>query len=154
MSGIRISSRYAKSLLDLCNTPQEQDAAFADMQIVQRAIDGSREFQLFLHNPVVKKDKVKVLEAIFGSSVSKTSMAFITLLTTKGRESLLGEMATSFVHQFKAIRNITEGSVVSAQPLNATTRAQIQAHALKMAGGNVELVEKIDPEIIGGFIVF
>jgi F-type H+-transporting ATPase subunit delta len=62
MSGIRISSRYAKSLLDLCNTPQEQDAAFADMQIVQSAIDGSREFQLFLHNPVVKKDKkVKVL---------------------------------------------------------------------------------------------
>jgi F-type H+-transporting ATPase subunit delta len=154
MSGIRISSRYAKSLLDLCNTPQEQDAAFADMQLVQSAIDGSRELQLFLHNPVVKKDKkVKVLETIFGASVSKTTMGFITLLTTKGRESLLGEMATSFVHQFKAIRNITEGSVVSAQPLDAATRAQIQAHALKMAGGNVELVEKVDPEIIGGFIL-
>ncbi|MDZ4749975.1 MAG: ATP synthase F1 subunit delta [Flavobacteriales bacterium] len=154
MSGIRISSRYAKSLLDLCNNPQEQDTAFADMQLVKSSIDQSRDLEVFLSNPIVKKDKkVKILEMIFGSRVSKTTMSFITLLTTKGRESLMGEIATSFVHQFKTMRHITEANVVSAVALDAQTRAQIHAQAVKMAGGNIELVEKIDQDIIGGFVL-
>ncbi|MEY3397666.1 MAG: synthase subunit delta [Bacteroidota bacterium] len=154
MAGIRISSRYAKALLELNKNEQEQDMAFADMKHVAAVIDSSRDLEVFLQSPVVKKDKkVNVLTSIFGADISKTTLAFIVLLTQKGREGLLHEVAVSFVHQYKVMRNITEANVVVAAPLDDNERSGLLAIAGKVAGGKVELAEKVNPEIIGGFIL-
>jgi F-type H+-transporting ATPase subunit delta len=42
---------------------------------------------------------------------------------------------------------------VSAAPLDEETRNKIEALASQMAHGNVELTERIDSSLIGGFIL-
>jgi len=154
MRGIRISSRYAKSLLYLCIELNEADRVFEDMKLVNRAVTGTRDLRIFLESPVIKSDKkIAALTSIFGGSISKTTLGFITLLTNKGRESMLLEITESFIEQVKSYKNISSAKVTSASPLDAESRIAMIQQASRLSLGTVELEEKVDPELIGGFIL-
>jgi F-type H+-transporting ATPase subunit delta len=154
MRGIRISSRYAKSLLNLCIERGETDQVYEDMKLVYRAVTGTRDLRVFLESPVIKSDKKNAaLEKVFGGSVSRTTMGFMSLLTHKGRESMLQEIAESFIAQVKTHKNITSAKVVSAVSLDEKSRAAITGKVQELAPGTIELEEKVDPELIGGFVL-
>ena len=154
MSGIRIASRYAKSLLDLCIEKGQLDAAKADMVLLKGIMDESRDLRLMLSSPVVKADKkVDILQKLFDGKLNAITMAFITLLTRKGREGYLPEIVTSFLNQLRKYQGVTVAEVTSAVALDAGSRAKMLESATKMAGGQVELVEKVDASLIGGFIL-
>jgi len=154
MNGIRIASRYAKSLLDLCIEKGQLDAAQADMVMLKGIMDESRDLRLMLSSPVVKADKkVDILQKLFDGKLNAITMAFITLLTRKGREGYLPEIVTSFLNQLRMHQGITVAEVTSAVALDAGSRAKMMESATKMAGGQVELVEKVDASLIGGFIL-
>jgi F-type H+-transporting ATPase subunit delta len=154
MTGIRISSRYAKSLLNLSFERNCMDAAYADMQLVHKVIDENRELEVLLNSPVVKTDKkVKILDAIFQGKLDPLTHGFIKLLTEKGREGFLKEVAQSFIHQVKAHKNITEVELISAGVLDEATRNKALDAVRMLAKGEVALVEKIDADLIGGFIL-
>jgi F-type H+-transporting ATPase subunit delta len=154
MSGIRISSRYAKSLLDLAIEKSELESVYADMQTVNQTFRGSKELALLLQSPIVKGDKkVKIIELIFADKLSNLSSMFINLLIAKGRESLLLEVAQSFISQYKIYKKITVVELTSAVTIDAGTRSKILTAADSMSDGTIELVEKVDPELIGGFVL-
>ncbi|MEZ4798487.1 MAG: ATP synthase F1 subunit delta [Flavobacteriales bacterium] len=155
MKGPRIASRYAKSLLILCQEKNAVDAVLADMEMVGNTITGSRDLELLLLSPVIKTDtKVKVLDKVFGNHVGEITKAFMTLLTNKGRESMLSEIATSFVAQVKEFKNIVTAKVISAAPFDAETQNVVKALAEKLAAGkSIELEQKIDADLIGGFVL-
>jgi F-type H+-transporting ATPase subunit delta len=154
MSGIRIASRYAKSLLILCNERGQLDLAQADMKLLESAMDENRDLRVMLSSPVIKADKkVEILNLIFKDKLSEITMGFITLLTKKGREGLLHEVAESFNLQVNLFKGIAEALVTSAVPLDASSREKIMASAIKLAGSKVELREKVDSDLIGGFIL-
>jgi len=154
MKGIRISSRYAKSLLNLCIEKEAVDIVFADMKMIHTAIANSRDLELMLLSPVIKPDtKNTVLKKVFGAHISPITATFLELLTNKGRENMVMEIAGSFVAQVKRHQNITTVDLVSAAPLDEETRSKIETLASQMAHGNVELTERIDPSLIGGFIL-
>jgi F-type H+-transporting ATPase subunit delta len=107
-----------------------------------------------LSSPVVKADKkVDILQKLFDGQLNAITMAFITLLTRKGREGYLPEIVTSFLNQLRMHQGITVAEVTSAVALDAGSRAKMMESATKMAGGQVELVEKVDATLIGGFIL-
>ncbi len=152
MSEIRIASRYAKALLDLSIEKGQLDAVKADMDMLARTFGGSRDLQLMLSSPVVKAHKkAAVLTILFEKEISKLTMEFISLLTKKGREDVLFEIVQSFIDQLRAHLGITSASVVSAIALDESSRKKIVALAVKMAGGPVEMTEKVDADLIGGF---
>jgi len=154
MSAIRISSRYAKSLLELAIEKGELERVYADMQIVNQAFRSSRELALLLQSPVVKTDKkVQIIGLIFADKLSNISLMFINLLINKGRESLLGEVTQSFITQYKIYKKITVVELTSAVAIDSGTRSKIMAAAESISTGTIELVEKVDPEIIGGFVL-
>lgn len=155
MKGIRISSRYAKSLLALSNEKGKTDEVFADMALVSSTIAENRDLKVLLMSPVIKPDtKLKVLNAIFASKTSEMSKLFIELLTKKGREGMLGEIADSYVAQVKEFKNVVSAHVVSAIALDDETRSTMKGLAAKLAQGKtIELTEKIDADLIGGFIL-
>jgi F-type H+-transporting ATPase subunit delta len=154
MSGIRIASRYAKSLLDLCIERGQLDAAKADMALLHSVMEESRDFRMMLSSPVVKADKkIDILNQVFDGKLSDITMGFINLLTRKGREGYLPEIVTSFLNQLRTHQGITVAEVTSAVALDASSRVKLMDAAKKLAGGEVELVEKVDASLIGGFIL-
>lgn len=154
MKGIKISSRYARSLVELCKASGQLEAAFADMMLIHQTIKGSRELSNLLNSPVVKTDtKVAVLNKVFGGEIGLVTHSFIKLLTEKGREGYLGEVAESFVEQVRTFNHVVTAQVTTAVPMDESTRKNVLEVAGKMMKGDIELEEKVDSSIIGGFVL-
>lgn len=155
MPNPRLAARYAKSLIDLALEQGQLEAVYADMQWLQAACKGSKDLVNLLKSPVVSGDKkMKVLEAIAGTQLSKLTFGFNALLVRKGRESHLPEIAQAFISQYKEHKHIYTVKLTTATPINDQTRAAI-VEQVKKSGGfeQIELEEKINPDIVGGFVL-
>jgi F-type H+-transporting ATPase subunit delta len=153
MSNIRLSSRYAKSLLELCQERNELDVVLNDMRLILEATKESKELNLLLASPVVSGDKKQhVLNSVF-KTWSKTTSSFVQLIVSKGREGELSSIAASFVDQVNKMRGIHHAEVISAVALDNTSKSAVQQMAEKMAGGQIILTERIDSSLIGGFVL-
>ena len=155
MADQRVAARYAKSLLDLGTEMGTLGAVKADMDLLSKTMAESRELRLLLRNPIVKHDKkLAILTAIFKGKVSDVTMSFFTILTEKNRESALEGMGTEFQVQYNALQGIQTAQVTSATPLTPASRAELEKLVSQQTGlTQVELTEKVDPDLIGGFVL-
>ena len=76
------------------------------------------------------------------------------MLITKGRESNLPEISCSFITAYKVKKNIQTIKLTTAAPVTDAVKDAIIDQVKKSAGfQNVEMEEKVDPELIGGFVL-
>jgi F-type H+-transporting ATPase subunit delta len=149
-----VASRYAKSLIDLAIETKQLEEVRKDMQLIGEICRNNRDFMVLLQSPVVKTDKkLAIFKALFEGKVSKTTFAFLSLLASKRRESYISEIASTFEEQYKIYKNITTVKVESAIALDDTAKKQILELVKKSYTGEIDLVEKIDPSLIGGFVL-
>ena len=154
MRKTRVAKRYAKSLLTLVIDQNELESTYQDMQLVADTCEASHDLSLLLRSPIVKGDKkTAIIHQIFGKKISELSLSFIDIITNKGREAHLEQIANEFISQYKLHKNITTAVVTSAIPLDKDLREKILAIVKAASKGEVDLVEKVDENIIGGFII-
>lgn len=150
-----VASRYAKSLLDLSVEKKQLEETRKDMKLVQQVCVSSKDLVTLLNSPVVKTDKkVEILSAIFGKNVSKLTISFFTLLVNKRRESYIPEISKAFDELYKNKMNITTAVIKTAIGLDDKLKKRV-LEIVKQASpnGEIELIEKVDPSIIGGFVL-
>ena len=63
------------------------------------------------------------------------------------------QIAEAFIALVKEHKGIVPVSLISARPLDAKTKEMITSKVQAMVSGQLEIEEKIDESIIGGFIV-
>ena len=154
MSEFKVASRYAKSILDLAREQNVLEAIHADMLQVIEVIKSNSQLQAVLRNPIIKLDKKEnILKAIFGKTANPLLVSFFTMLIQKGRAGILYPTAGEFISQYNVEKGIIEASVVSAAPLSKEHQDQITELVKNEFGNEVILSSKIDPELIGGFIL-
>ena len=150
----KVAKRYAKSILDLSKEQGVLDAVHADMKLLASVCDANRDLTLLLGNPIINSDKkLKVLQTVFGTHVSKLSMTFFDILTRKGREANLAAIAKEFVAMYKKLKGVETAVITSAVSLDDNLRKQVQKALAENVKAEVELVEKVDSKLIGGFIL-
>ncbi len=149
-----VASRYAKSLLDLATEKGQLEAVYADMQQLKSVCAESKDFVLFLKSPIIESDKkVSTLKTIFEGKVNAISLSFIAMAASKRREATIPAMVTSFIEQYKTQKNIITAVVTSANGLDEATREKA-LHLIKtQLNGEVELIEKTNKDLIGGFVL-
>ena len=149
-----VATRYAKSLLDLSVEKGQLEAVYADMLQVKGICDSSKEFITFLNSPIINSDKkISVIKAVFEGKFNVITDGFLTIVASKRRESIIPEMASSFIEQYRSHKNILTAVVTSANGLDAATKQKALDLVKSQLSGEVELVEKVDANIIGGFIL-
>ncbi|NRF38839.1 MULTISPECIES: ATP synthase F1 subunit delta [Pedobacter] len=155
MSENKAASRYAKSLIDLSIEQNALEEIKNDMVFLEKVINDNSELEAILKNPIVPLDKkAGILENIFGAKVHKVTTAFMKLLVSKGRSSILFDTTKSFIAQYNAIKGIVTAEVTSAVELTPASRAEIIAIVKKEIGANEVVVkEKVNDKLIGGFIL-
>jgi F-type H+-transporting ATPase subunit delta len=151
----RAASRYAKSLLGLAIEQKALDNVHNDMLLFSKAVDENKSFALMLRNPVISHDKKnEILTKIFKGKVHALTMSFLDIITRKNREPLLPSIAREFHTQYNEFKGISKATVISATPLDEKLRGEFQTLVKKYSDKTqVELVEKVDPSMIGGFIL-
>lgn len=155
MTESRVAHRYAKSLLDLALEKGQLEPVMEDMRLVLDAIRGTHELSVLLKSPVVKTDKKQeILKAIFGGKIGVITTEFLDIITRKRREGELEGIAEAFVTQYKKHKQILTAVITTASGLDEKLRAQVMEVVKQSAGGKaIELVEKTDKALIGGFVL-
>jgi len=145
-----VATRYAKSLLDLSLEKKQLDETRNDMKVIKTVCDQNRDLVTLLNSPVVKTDKkIEILTAVFGKHISK-----LTLLANKRREGFVPQIAASFDELYKNKMNITTAVIKTAIGLDDKLKKRVLEIVKQTAGkGEIELIEKVDPSIIGGFVL-
>ena len=153
MRNTKVAARYARALLDLAIEQKNVDSVLGDMQVFLATVNDSREFELLLSSPVVKADKkIEIFKLAF-EPFEKSTHDFIAMITNNGREAMLGDIAEAFEAQVKEHRGIVPMTITSATQLDASTRDAIIAKVQSSVEGKLEVEEKVDESLIGGFVV-
>lgn len=154
MKGTLVASRYAKALLDLSIDNNSLEKVKNDMVELSEICSESKDFSNLLNNPIIHASKkVEIFKALFNGKMEPISLDFMALITKNSRASFIPTIANSFISQYKTHKGIVDVLLTSAQPLDANTKANILEKIKTSVKGEIVLEEKIDPSLIGGFIV-
>lgn len=153
MKSTKVASRYAKSLLELAIEQNKVDAILGDMNFLLQTNADTRDFELLIASPIVKADtKIDIFEKVF-DQFEELTMSFIKLITANRRESYLPVIAREFEAQVKAHKGIVPMTLISAKPLDSSTKKAILSKIEGSVDGSLEVTEEIDETLIGGFVV-
>jgi len=155
MANSRVASRYVKSLLGLAVEKGVLDDVHKDMQMFDTICKGNRDFVLMLRNPVIKHDvKRGILEKTFKGRVNNLTISILDILTRKNREAILPEIAKEFHHAYNDYKGVGSAVVTTAVPLDENLRSKVELLVKQISKkSTVEVEEKVDPEMIGGFVL-
>jgi F-type H+-transporting ATPase subunit delta len=149
-----VASRYAKSLIDLAIATKQVEEVHKDMMMINKVCTENHDFVVMLESPVIKTDKkMAIFKKVFDGKISATTLAFLNIIATKRREGYIDDIARSFDDQFKAYMGITKATITTAVPLDSSTKSKIMDLVKKSSKGEVELIEKTDKSLIGGFVL-
>jgi F-type H+-transporting ATPase subunit delta len=154
MSEVTVALRYAKALIDLAQEQNALEQVKNDMGLFLHTLKANPELKAVLSNPIVSHSKkVSILAEVFGSRVSKVSIMFFNIMVNKGRGEVLYTTAQEFIHLYDVKNNITTAKVVSAAPLSEDNKKKMLADVQQAIGGTIKLDAKVDPALIGGFVL-
>lgn len=149
----RVARRYAEALLNASVEKKAEDEVASDIRAVKKTIEGSRELQLLLRNPVIKWDtKRDALRAVFSGSVGPLVLDFLSLVAEKRRETALPAM----IERFEVLRNERLGNLeiglAAATPLDAGQTSDLKKRFSGLTGKNIVFSERVDVSLKGGFL--
>ena len=154
MSNTKISKRYAKALFDFAKENNNADTIKEDMNYVFELCNISSDFNNMLNSPLIKSSKkIEILEAILKNNVSDISMKFLNLMTKAGRESFIGGVAEQYIIMHDELIGVKKVEVYSAQLLSNEIKTRIKTTLESQTKKNIELEEKVNEDLIGGFII-
>ncbi|MGD9898379.1 MAG: ATP synthase F1 subunit delta [Calditrichaceae bacterium] len=150
----RVSKRYAKALFELAKEQNKLEKIDADFLELKKLVDTNDEFNNFIANPLISKSvKYQIVKQLFESKLDDLTYRFLLLVNEKNRISLLPEMIERFNVLLLNHRNQVEGEVVSVVELSGLQIGNIQSNIEDLIGKTVILKQRLDPDVLGGFVV-
>jgi F-type H+-transporting ATPase subunit delta len=152
MKGTRAAVRYAKALKELALEQGVLEKVRDDMKLITSVCGSNHDFTVVMDSPIIKTDKKQaILNEVFKGKISKLTELFIQILAAKRRESYLEAIAIEFVKQFKEHKKILTAIVTTASGLDEELRKKVLEVVQGSGHSEIELVEKINEKLIGGF---
>lgn len=154
MKNPKVASRFAKALLDLAIERNEIDAVKADAQIVINAVNNSEDLRILCASPVIKpKVKEAVIEQAFSKNISEISLKFMLLVVRHRREQNLKEIFERYISLYMIEKGIVKATVTTSIALDDALKSEFTTMVEGITKKEVELEEKVDTDIIGGYIL-
>ena len=149
----KISLEYAEALFLLACEQKQEDAYLKDLSLVGEALN-DKDFMLFLRSPNISfEEKEMFIDSTLGGALKEDTVSFIKLLCQKGRAELLPLCIEDFEKLYNQVKRVIVAQVTSAVPLTDEEKTKLTKSLEKKPGHTVELVCRVDKEIIGGIII-
>lgn len=154
MSYTKITLRYAAAFFDLAEEKGILESAYADMTLLGTVCTSNLDFVRMLQNPVINADRKKrVISQVFAAKVNPVSFSFMNLMIRKRRERYLPSITEAFTDLYKAWKGIKTAHVTSAIALTTAEKAGILEILSKLTDKKIDLIEKTDQGLLGGFVL-
>ena len=153
MRGTRAALRYAKAMLSYAQESKAAEAVANDMYSLISLLQENNEVQTMLENPILPvAEKEAVLKELFSQASPETFKLF-SLLAAKKRLAILAVIGEQYVRLYAQTQGKVTAIVTSAIGLTPSLKQAVLEKAKGLTKENVQLENKIDPGIIGGFIL-
>ena len=154
MNESKISVRYSKALLKSAQEKKNPDLVYNDILQVFQVCQQVGEFMLFLHNPVIPQSKKKnMIRAVFSEKVTDLTLSFLELVIQNKREIFIPDISRRFLDDYKRHQGITTVALTTVIPLDQQLKDNIVQLIQNRYQTTVELEEKQNNKLIGGFII-
>jgi F-type H+-transporting ATPase subunit delta len=153
MKGTRAAQRYAKAILDLAKDKNISDLVNNDMETISKAIIGNDELQEVLSSPVINSEHKKTILLEIFKDVNDVTLGAFDVLLENNRIALLKWVAQKYTFLYNEMNQIQVATVTTAVPLDAQLETKILKKIKELTGNGANIINNIDPKIIGGFIL-
>lgn len=151
---IALARIYANAILQLAESQKEADALREELLDLGKYLQGHPEIAEFFASPTVDADERRqFIDKALRGRVSELLADTLQVINRKDRLGLVPEIIEQFRQAHADLRGFVDVHVRSAVPLDDTQRAEIRKAAKHYAGKEPELVEAVDPDMLGGLIM-
>ncbi len=150
----RVSSRYAKAMLQTAVKEGVADTLYKDFKFVDSLLDMSDELKSLTQSPVIRNwMKKNIYKELFEGRVSALAFQFIMMLTVKNRDGLIPSIVNQYVVQYNKMNNLLPVEVFTTEELDAGLKAKIELQLTNWSKKKILPEYKIDPSIKGGILI-
>ena len=155
MDNGRISVRYARALFQLAQEQGCEDAVYDGLtRFTHNYLLAIAQFNEVLSDPIVaREEKVKLVEMAVGEPMHDTLKQFIAFVADQKREDKMFFIAMKYMEMYREKHNILNTQVTTATELSEESYERIKVFIKESFGADAEMDIKIDPNLIGGFIL-
>jgi len=154
-TGGGLADRYAAALYALADENHVLDNVVYQMGNLGRMIDGSSDFRRLLASPLIDvKTATSAAQAVlWNEGFGKEVRDFVGVIAVNRRLRILRDIVGAFATLVADRRGIITAHVSSAHPLNDVQRQQLRARLIEAGYGNVNINERVEPDLLGGLVV-
>ena len=136
------------------NENSQTEEMVSEVKQLLELINDSPELEKALSSPILETDaKKKIILEIFSNKINSSLLNFLKLLADRQRIGILTSILDRFLEIYRENSNIALATVTSAVELTEEQKGLITQKIINIAGTEkLELVTKIDPSLIGGFV--
>jgi F-type H+-transporting ATPase subunit delta len=145
---------YAKAMLDLAAADGREEELLGELEDLARVIAADSDLASFLGSPLIEeKPRAAAIEKIFRGRASDLLTDSLEVINRKGRMALLPAIAEAYRGEFRRLRGRVDARVTTAVPLTPALRAGLAEALARFTGKTPDLIERVDPAILGGLVV-
>ncbi len=147
--------RYAAALYAHADEAHALDTVVPQMENLGRMIDGSADFRRLLDSPLidVKTATAAAQAVLLNEGFCKEVRDFVGVISVNRRLRELRDIVSAFAALVAHRRGIVTAHVASAHPLSDLQRQQLRARLIEAGYGNVNIDERVEPDLLGGLVV-
>ena len=150
-----LGGRYAAALYDLAREAGTVDEIRAELGALTGALKESPQFAQFVKSPLNDREAqgramAALLEAAGACDLTRR---FIGVVIANRRLAELPEIIAAFHAIVAQAKGEVAAEIVSAHPLNDAQTARLKEKIRAIAGSDVQLDSRVDPALLGGFVV-
>lgn len=150
----RVSKRYARALFEFVEEGEQLEIVEKDLSELKKNYETSDEFLTLLESPVIHtSEKKRVFGDLFRKKFHTKTLNFLDLLLDKNREALLPQIIEDFLMLLDEKKGVIRGQLFTAYPFHDNQLKSLKTRLDKITGKNVILVQKVNSDLLGGFIV-
>ena len=150
-----IPFRYAKALYKYSFEKGNTEKVYNEMKTIVSSFEHNSELQKTLSNPYLsKEDKKELLLSAAGNEREDDYVGFVKLILDSKREEYALQMALAYIDIYRKANNIAKVQIITAAELGKEEMDRLGELVQRSCKGTtLEFTYKVDPKIIGGFVV-
>ncbi len=150
-----LADRYAAALYAQADETHQLDATVEQMEALGRLIDDSAAFRRFLESPLldVNQARAGVLAVLAEQNFGTLVQHFVGVVCNNRRLRALRGIVAAFAALVAQKRGVVTAHVATAQRLSDVQREQLRARLIEAGYSRVNIVERVDPSLLGGLVL-
>ena len=150
-----VVERYSKALLELSIESKSLSIVHDDIENITQIIESSDDFNKILKSPVISRsDQSKIINSILKKiPVSDKVIKFFSVICYNGRSAIIDRICLRFLEMEVKFKGEVRAELLSTSPQSEIELNKIKEIIKESLGTDVSLVSKVDPSIIGGYIL-